>query len=262
MTNSFLAEPPRAPRLFSTRAVGVGALVGGPIAAGTMIGLNYRRLGNSRACWYAFAGGALLTALMFWGLFNVPSEIVDRIPRQLMPAIYGPLAGYLAARLQGDGIRKAIEGGARKASAWAVAGWSIGSVVVTLGMIVPFALASPPLGFHGEKLAFGPHGAYEIYFAKGVDEPRREAVEKYLEHTGYFEGGNERPAQVDQQRGAYIVSLAIVRENWDKPDLLQYLGTVRADLEQFVLKGKVSLLLVDQDFARTYRKAIPSGSSQ
>jgi len=256
MTNEFVVKPPQLLRLFSTRAVGIGAFVGGPLAAGIFMGLNFRRLGKSRASNVTFVIGLVLTALLIWGVVSIPAEINERIPRDLLPAIYAPLAAYLAHLLQGDAIKQAIENGARKASGWAITAWSLASLIVTLGVVILFALATPPLGFHGEKQTFGPGKVYDVYYEGGVSNAEVKALADYLIHAEFFSGNNHRAVHLAKRDGEYTLSLPIQRQYWDKSDLLIYLKGVRTDMEGSILKGKLTLVLVDEDFKKTYRKKL------
>jgi hypothetical protein len=256
MANEFLAEPPLPPRLFSVRAISVGAFVGGPLAAACFIGVNFGRLGHRRAARMAFAVGLISTVLLLWGITSVPSEIGDRLPRQLIPAIYTALAAYLAQRLQGDEIKRAIEQGARKVSGWVIAGWSVLSLVVTIGGVIPFALAVPPFGFHGEKQIFGPKGAYEVYYDGGVTQTETKALADYLMGCEYFSGEERHAVQVVKNGSGYTLSLAIDRQHWDKPELLASLKNAGAEIQQSALRGNLKLILVDEDFAKTYRKEL------
>lgn len=255
MHNEFLAEPPPLPRLFSIRAVSIGIFVGGPLAAGYFIGQNYRQLGNVRAANVAFTVGIASTGVMLGILFNLPSEVAERIGR-LFPAVYTPLAAYLAHWLQGEAIQQALEKGARKATGWVIAGWSIAALVVTLGAIIPFALAMPPLGFHGEKHTFGPKGAYEIYAAGEVSPEKIKALADYLIRCEYFNGEDLHLAQVVKDNNAYTLELPFDREHWDKPDFLKFIKTIKMEIEQTVLMGKLTLLIVDEDYSKKYRKEI------
>lgn len=256
MHNEFLAEPPPLPRLFSVRAVGIGAFVGGPLAAGYFIGQNYRRLGKARAANIAFAIGIASTVTLFGTILLLPAEITERIPRQLIPGLYTPLAVYLAKRLQDDAINQAIAKGARKASGWVITGWSIASLIVTIGAVIPFALAMPPLGFHGEKHTYGPKGVYEIYSAGEVSPEEIKTLADYLIRCEYFNGEDLHLAQVVKSGNAYTLELPFDREHWDKPDLLAFLKNIKAEIEQSVLKGKLTLIIVDEDYSKKYRKEI------
>ncbi len=174
MTSNLPAEPPPSPRLFSIWAVGIGALVGGPLGGGVLIGLNYRRLGDRPAATKAFAAGAIATVVLLWLFFGPPAGVTYWIPKALIPAVCGPLAAYLVVRLQGDAIRRVIGSGAAGATAGETAAWTAGALVVTLGALLPFLLLRAPLGFYGQKHAFGPRDAYQVYFAGRIGAGERE----------------------------------------------------------------------------------------
>jgi hypothetical protein len=256
MPNEFVTEPSQPPRLFSIRAISVGTFVGGPLTAGIFIGLNYRRLGNERFAKMAFVAGVVSTFVLGLSIMLVPSEISERIPNSFIPMIYTSIAVSMANWLQGDEINRAMQKGALKASGLVITGWSIAALVVTLCTIAPFALAVPPFGFHGDKESFGPDGAYRVYYQGGVSKAELEKLADYLTESGYFNDGHDLAVQVVKQNNDYTLSLPIDRRQWDRPELLDDLRNARSEIEQLVLTGKLTLILVDEDLRKTYRKEL------
>ncbi len=76
--------------------------------------------------------------------------------------------------------------------------------------------------------------------------------------TGYFAGGVPRSAQLVKSGGSYVLSLGISRVDWDKPQLINYLSAARGDLEEFVLKSRVRVVMVDGGRLRIHRREIPA----
>ena len=257
MTDPGTVPPPSPPRLFPVWAVGLGGLIGGPLGGGALLGLNFRRLGDPRASVNAFAGGAIATVLLGWLLFGGPMAVTYWIPKALIPAICGPLAAYLAVRWQGEAIQRA---GAGQATAGETAAWIAGALVASLGVAALFSLGQPQFGFYGHRHAFGPRDAYQVCYAGGVSADARDSLERYLMRSGYFANGNRRTAQLVKSGRTYTLSLEIMQADWNKPELAGFLNLIRGDLEEFVLKGRVRLVMVEQGRYRVYRREVRSGS--
>ncbi len=261
MTDTSTFPPPSPLRLFPVWAVGLGGLIGGPLGGGALLGLNYRRLGDPRASVNAFAGGGIATVLLAWLFFGGPMAVTYWIPKALIPAICGLLAAYLAGRWQGEAIRQAAGSAPARASAAETAAWTAGALVVSAGMAALFSLGQPRFGFYGARHAFGPRDAYRVYYAGSISADARESLERYLMRSGYFAGGNPRTAQLVKSGRTYTLSLEINRGEWNKPELAGYLNLIRGDLEEFVLKGRARLIMVDQGRYRVYRREIPAGGN-
>lgn len=129
-------------------------------------------------------------------------------------------------------------------------------MIITLLAIIPFALATPSFGFRGEKQTFGAKGAYAVYFEGDVDRAEVKAVADLLIEREYFSDDVSGEVQLVKRAGVYTLSLPYGREVWEKSDLLATLRQVRDELEKNILHGKVTLVLVDEDFRKTYRKEL------
>lgn len=238
-----LTKPAPSIRLYSLRAIGGCTLLAGPLGGGILVGLNYWRLGDKRAAAKTLAVACVVTALLILGVLSIPPDISRMLPRELIPLLYTPAVVYLSKRFQGDAIKRAMEGGCRKASAWAAAGWGLLATAITLGMLVPFVLKSSPI-FHGEKQTFGPKGAYAVYSEGDVGQGDAKALADYLIAAGYFSGDAEQAVQVSKKDGIYTLSIPIAREHWNDEDVVYHLDQLKIDMAQSVLQGKVKIIVV------------------
>jgi hypothetical protein len=243
--------------LYSLRGIGVGTFVGGPLAAGILAGMNFHKLGRKRAGHLALAIGALVAVFLFGGMFMLPPEIVDRVPNALLPAIYVSIAVLWVQKTQGAQIAAALDSGAaRKASGWSIAGISLGSLAVSLGVVVPFALAEPPFGFGGERATYGPEGMHDIYVVGDIDRSSVDELFETLDDWGFVSSDFGAAFQIKRIDEQYELAIPILRTYWDDAELLAELARLRDALGASVFHATVTILLVDEDFKGTHRKEL------
>jgi len=89
-------------QLYSQKAIALATYFGGPLAAGILIRRNFLNLGNERLGLRAIIAGVVGTILLFWGLFQIPESIMDKIPNPLIPAIYTGIIYLIVEKLQGS----------------------------------------------------------------------------------------------------------------------------------------------------------------
>jgi hypothetical protein len=261
--NPFVSQPesPSPPLkpvvLFSVKAISIGTFLGGPLAAGVLAAVNFRRLGRKHAAWSALGVGLLASVVLFGGLLALPAEVVDRIPSALLPAFYVPLAGLWVNRAQGAQIKAILDTGAgRKASGWSTAGISLGSLVLTLGAFLPFVLAMPPFGFSGEQMSYGPGGMHKVYLASDIDRPTVDRFYAVLSESGFVSSEFETAIQLERVDAGYELTTPIARQYWTDPDLLAEFVKLRTELSATVFKAPVTIILVDEDLKGTHRKRL------
>ena len=75
-------------KLYSQNAIALATYLGGPLAAGILIRKNSLNLGREKEGSIALIVGVFTTILLFWGIFQIPDLIIDKIPNSLIPAIY------------------------------------------------------------------------------------------------------------------------------------------------------------------------------
>ncbi len=124
-------------KLYSPRAIGGATFLGGPLAAGYMIGENYRSLNKQEEGNYSLIIGIISTLLLFIGIFMIPENLIDNIPRQLIPLIYTGIILGIVEWKQGDVLKLHKENGNPFFSGWRAAGIGLISLIIIL--IVVFA---------------------------------------------------------------------------------------------------------------------------
>jgi hypothetical protein len=123
-------------KLFSSRAIGGATFLGGPLAAGYMIGENYKALNKPKAGKNAFILGILSTIALFWGLLAMPDSITNKIPNQIIPLIYTALLVGFVEWKQGSILKIHKENGNSFFSGWRAAGIGfISLLIIGVGIV-------------------------------------------------------------------------------------------------------------------------------
>ncbi|MCB0685928.1 MAG: hypothetical protein KDC53_05370 [Saprospiraceae bacterium] len=92
-------------KFFAIKSIALATFFGSPLAAGFLIGQNYRNQGNSALGVVAVVAGILTTILLFIGILSLPDQVVSKIPNLLVPLIYTTMISFFVDRLQGPFLR-------------------------------------------------------------------------------------------------------------------------------------------------------------
>jgi hypothetical protein len=137
MEENLLMIPPDF-KLYRDRAVFVGTFLGGPLVAGYLSAENFKKLGQPDKVKATWAIAIIATIVIFGGVFLVPD--IEKIPRYIIPIIYGGIAQYLVQKFQGAAIKSHIEKGGQAYSVWrAVWIGAIGAIIL-VGIIFAIIL--------------------------------------------------------------------------------------------------------------------------
>jgi len=122
-------------RLYSPRAVAVATFLGSLLAGGSLMALNFRRLGRGRAALWALLGAVLAQAALFALAFALPASV--HVPSVAYTAVQVLVMLYAAKRLQGADIDSHVNAGGRLASGWTAAGIGLlYGMVMMAGLLV------------------------------------------------------------------------------------------------------------------------------
>ncbi|WP_103072336.1 hypothetical protein [Aquimarina sediminis] len=119
-------------KLYSSKAIGGATFLGGPLAAGYMIGENFKALDKPNEGKNALIIGILSTIILFTGMFMIPENIIDKIPRQLIPITYTGIIWGIVEWKQGDILKLHKENGNSFFSGWRAAGIGFISLLILL----------------------------------------------------------------------------------------------------------------------------------
>lgn len=123
-------------QLYSTKAIGGATFLGGPLAAGYMIGENFKAINKPNEGRSSLIIGIISTIVLFTGIFMIPENVIDKIPRQLIPLIYTGIIWVIAEWKQGDILKSHRKNGNSFFSGWRAAGIGFVSlIIISIGIL-------------------------------------------------------------------------------------------------------------------------------
>ncbi|MCB0475109.1 MAG: hypothetical protein KDC69_05500 [Flavobacteriaceae bacterium] len=172
-------------KLYSARAITGATFLGGPIAAGYMIGENFKSLGKPLAGSISLIAGILFTILLFSVIFMIPERTIDQIPRQSIPLIYTAVIWVIVELKQGNILRLHKENGYAFYSGWRAAGIGLISLLILVAGIfiyVYFGMNDQATVKYQEEISqFSKNESNTLIFYNHLDTKTREELIRELE---------------------------------------------------------------------------------
>ena len=140
----------KTPRIYTNKIISIATFFGGPLAAGFLIGYNFKILGDSENQRYSIIIGIISTLVFFELLFLVPDKIMNSIPNAMIPSLCTAIIYFIVHKIQDDKINEAIKNGVQKASGWKAVGIGLLCSIFIVGYI--FLRASSMPLFPGEVM--------------------------------------------------------------------------------------------------------------
>jgi len=119
-------------KFYSQKAIGIATFIGGPLAAGYLVRENYLSLNNSDEGKKSLFIGIISTILLFTGIFMVPESIMDKVPNQILPAIYTGIIYLIVEKIHGKILNQHKENGNEFYSGWKAAGIGLISMLILI----------------------------------------------------------------------------------------------------------------------------------
>lgn len=170
--------------LYSAGQVRGAAFFGGPFAAVWLLALNFSHLRQKHLIARTLIIGTIVTGLYFALAMALP----DSFPGA--PLYIGALliAGKVAEWLQGEKYQRHIAAGGKRASNWKVAGISLATLLVTVGIVFGYSYAA----LMADSVQFG--GGNEVYYEGGASKADAQKLGETLQELEFFTG--DGPASV------------------------------------------------------------------
>jgi hypothetical protein len=138
-------------KFYSQKAIAIATFFGGPLAAGYLIRENYLSLEDSENGNSSLVIGIIATMLLFIGIFSIPDSIMNKIPNQILPAIYTGIIYLIVKKIHTELLNQHKENGNEFYSVWKAVG---------IGVI---SLAILSVGIFGYAYLSTDHELYEKY---------------------------------------------------------------------------------------------------
>jgi len=126
-------------KFYSQKAIGIATFIGGPLAAGYLIRENYLSLGKPDEGKKSLIIGIISTIL----IFMLPESIIDKVPNQILPAIYTGIIYGIVEKIHGTILNQHKENGNEFYSGWKASGIGLISLIILSIGIFGYVYFSP-----------------------------------------------------------------------------------------------------------------------
>jgi len=231
--NTTNLPPPDVP-LYSVPSIALASFLGGPLAAGWLVSVNFRHLNDPKAARAAMIIGIAATVALVASMVVLPQEWSNRLPGVTIPAIYTAIIWILSERIQGRSLEAHYARGGRRHSSWRAVGISLVAalpaavVLVAMVVIVPTA---PPYGFTGEPTPYGSEGD-AVYHTEGVPTTLIEEVGVALTGEGTLVNGRPDAVELRLDGDDYVLTVPVVLSSWSDLGLMKQLERIETRLAE------------------------------
>lgn len=202
--------PPQADvKLFTPGQVAVAAFVGSPIAAGILLTVNERRLQREGAATLAMVGSVIATVAVFALSWVLP----ESFPGMVIPAAY-----TLTYRAIAKTRLERVAAGHGRASNWAVAGISVGMLLVVCAGLFGVIAYSEGMDAFVPRPSVSVGGEHEVLHDYDIPPEEARRLGDDLQEAGWFADGYPAAADLRQEGDGYVVCLVVVEDAWNDPE--------------------------------------------
>jgi uncharacterized protein YfkK (UPF0435 family) len=223
-------------KLFTEKQINLSTFLGGPITSGILICKNYMALEKARSAYFTILLTILFTVIFFYGMFQIPEAILDKIPNLVFSAFYALVASIVYRFLLREEVDQAFENGADKHSNWTVTGATILGFLLNVGIIFLLTFNQPYY-----QCDFVEVDGNELYYEQSeVSLKSVEILSKELVNVGFFESDSRNIAKLEKLDDAYQITMLINEEHWIDKELMNNL--VNFKLFMKVVLGETTFL--------------------
>ena len=95
-------------KFYSQNAIAFAAYLGGPLAAGLLVRKNALNLGKKNQALGSLIIGIISTILLLVFVFQIPEDIIEKIPKPVIPAIYTGIIALVVELMHGEILKKLL----------------------------------------------------------------------------------------------------------------------------------------------------------
>ncbi len=214
-------------KLFTEKQIDISAILAGPIPPGLLIYKNYQSLGKKKQAYIALSSTLIFTVAFFYGMFQIPQDIIDRIPSFVFTAFYGILVFIFFRIFMAKDVNEAFEAGTKKGSNWAVAGITILGLILNLGIIFGLAIDQPI--YDGEVINVDGNELYYDSESVSIEDANKLADQFIInDFFGANYGNAARLQLIDDQ---FIVTMLVDEQLWSDSEIIINLTSMKWLLE-------------------------------
>ena len=234
-------------KLFSEKQINISAILGGFISAAILIYLNFKTLGKNKQANYIAIFTILFTPIFFYLLFQIPSEIMDKIPNFVFSLFYGLMAiGIYKMYLEKDVIL-AFNSGAIKKSNWTVIPLIILGLILNVSILIGISIDQP---YYDSEFIIVESN--ELYYDNNISSKDAEVFLTQLKNFGFFEADYGNIARIQSVDGEYYFTILVDKDLWLDTDIIDSMiifkselnnafnTSVHLKLESVSLSGKIT----------------------
>ncbi len=226
------------PKLYNETQLIVGTVLGGPLVAGFITYVNFRRLGETKKGEIAVLLAMVFIIALLWIMFFLPDYIAESFLGKILSYVNAGIAAVVFKFYMGERLKKFFkEENGRRESNWKVAGLVLLAVVITL--LVAFQISAQQPLYPGDKMVIDGN---EIYHDEDTSEEDMVIINDKMIAAGYFDPDGQSAIYVDTWLRRYEITMAIDKSFWQDELLIEELQVLKTNLE-FDLGKEVILIL-------------------
>jgi hypothetical protein len=228
--------PAPAFTLFDSRAVAIATFFGTPVAGGSLMALNYRRLGQSGKAMMTMVIAIAVTGLAILIGWNIPQGVSSLIALAL---VIGMRSG--AQSLQGTAIKDHIQRGGRLGSKWRAFWLGIGLLVTLFSAVFIIVLAKD----HKTGVVFGSKD--EVYYSGTATKEDAQLLGNTLKTSRYF---SDKGADVLLAKGkdGTIVSFIVKEGVWNEPATVAWFEVIGQQIAPMIGGFPIQVRLLNKHY--------------
>jgi hypothetical protein len=232
----------KIPGVYTNKIISLATYLGGPLAAGFLIGHNYKVFGNEDKARYSRILGGLSTLILFELMFLIPENIIDSVPRWVIPSLYAGIVYFIVFITQEQRINEFIKVGGHKASGWRAAGIGLICLIFVLGYIFIRTYERSP--FEGEVMTFS-NANHEIYYNKEIPEADIKIIGHELTTFGYFKAVKQQRVRVALEDGTYCLKIIVRKDWWEDQDVIESLKQLEKQISNSLNNQVLKIKMLD-----------------
>lgn len=236
-------------KLYTPNQVSGATVFGGPIVAGIMFYENFKAIGELKKAQLSLLMSIITTVIIFGLLIILPEDIVEQIPRIVIPITYSLGAKYIAEKyfkhlLESEEYTKRSFGAAVLRSILGLI-----PIALLVGGIILYENSNSitiPLEDRYEQMSFA--GGNRVYYDYGIDEKVIDTIGQTMVDMQYFDR-TEHNADliVNQSDSALVVSFFNSQEYMNDSELIDYIKYTGTAINTMITPRVVVQLCVYED---------------